>query len=128
LHRRFAPLGLSFALAFLRTRPIKQVRFIDLACSYRPLQGKPILLQPDYQCATPGLPGSATIRSMPKLTTDISGVYQRRGEVDRALIDKSERAIVQCKGFRCLAFRGPDGEWRNIEGKRLAVLQVLDQV
>ncbi len=65
---------------------------------------------------------------MPKPSMNISGVYQKRGEVDRALIEKSERAIVQCQGFRCLAFRGPDGEWRNTKGKRLAVLHVLDQV
>ncbi len=37
--------------------------------------------------------------------------------------------LVRCRGFRCLAYRGPDGKWRDAHsGKELPeVLEVLGE-
>ena len=38
-----------------------------------------------------------------------------------------KEAIVQCKGFRCLAQLGKDGKWRDDHGNVLEVLEVVTE-
>jgi hypothetical protein len=43
--------------------------------------------------------------------------YSRRDEQDedkRRLIRLGKRAIVQCDGYRCLAYVDGEGKWRNV--------------
>ena len=35
-------------------------------------------------------------------------------------------AIVKCQGFRCLAYLGHDGKWRNEHGEVLDVVEVIN--
>jgi len=35
-------------------------------------------------------------------------------------------AIVKCQGFRCLAYLGHDGKWRNEHGEVLEVVSIIN--
>jgi len=47
------------------------------------------------------------------------GLCRGRGILDKAFRPRSEVAIVQCEGFRCVGFLGPDRTRRNAAGKQL---------
>lgn len=37
----------------------------------------------------------------------------RDHERNRKLLERGHAVIVQCRHFRCMAYRDPDGRWRN---------------
>ena len=43
---------------------------------------------------------------------------------EAAKADVLRLAVVQCAGFRCLAYMGSDGKWRNSGGEVLEVIKV----
>lgn len=47
------------------------------------------------------------------------------GSVRSSVVNLGKKAIVQCKGFRCLAHLGKDGKWRDDRGNVLEVLEIV---
>jgi len=41
---------------------------------------------------------------------------------------RRKMAIVQCKGFRCLAYLRQDGKWRDECGNVLDILEVVNEL
>ncbi len=50
-----------------------------------------------------------------------SAEADRGGVTDR----RPQKALVQCEGYRCLAFRDASGRWKDTRGKAIQVLEVL---
>ena len=44
---------------------------------------------------------------------------------DQDEAEENHSGIVQCKGYRCWATKGPDAKWRDMRGTLLDVLQVV---
>jgi hypothetical protein len=52
----------------------------------------------------------------------------KRDEKNEKLRPVAETALVQCHGFRCLAYRDKEGKWRSFHRPEevLGVIKVLD--
>ncbi len=56
------------------------------------------------------------------------GTEELGAEQDRPLPRVGEQVVVQCEGYRCLAYRDKDGKWRNAQsGQEIPkVLRILN--